>query len=285
MSLLPGRTRRAPGHGADAVPPREPGLRTGGERPEGAAHRERAASPGEWPSGGGRARRQAAIAELAVMSDRLLVRSAPVPDPGEGFCRQIPVPAALAWIRQGAGLVGWGEAARVTLPAGADRFADGEKWLRELIDGAQVDDEVRRRGSGLVAFGSFTFDDASDGSVLMVPRAILGRDGTGNAWLTTITPDGETPWQPGPVRSSGAAGHRQLARRGAVARSGSRPSARRCAGSSTRTRSGRSCSRAICTPPPTARLTRGRCSTGWPAGTRAATRSPATAWSAPPPSC
>jgi menaquinone-specific isochorismate synthase len=132
------------------------------------------------------------------MSDRLLVRSTPVPDPGEGFYRQIPVPDALAWIRQGAGLVGWGEAARVTLPAGADRFADGEKWLRELIDGALVDDEVRRRGSGLLAFGSFTFDDASDGSVLIVPRAILGRDGTGNAWLTTITPDGETPWQPTP---------------------------------------------------------------------------------------
>ena len=132
------------------------------------------------------------------MSDRLLVRSTPVPDPGEGFSRQIPVPEALAWIRQGAGLVGWGEAARVTLPAGADRFADGEKWLREIIDAAQVDDEVRRRGSGLVAFGSFTFDDASEGSVLIVPRAILGRDGTGNAWLTTITPDGETPWRAAP---------------------------------------------------------------------------------------
>jgi menaquinone-specific isochorismate synthase len=132
------------------------------------------------------------------MSERLLVRSTPVPDPGEGFSRGIPVPEALAWIRQGAGLVGWGEAARITLSAGADRFADGEKWLRELIDGAQVDDEVRRRGSGLVAFGSFTFDDASDGSVLIVPRAILGRDGTGNAWLTTITPEGETPWRRAP---------------------------------------------------------------------------------------
>ena len=132
------------------------------------------------------------------MSERLLVRSTPVPDPGEGFSREIPVPEALAWIRQGAGLVGWGEAARITLSAGADRFADGEKWLRELIDGAQVDDEVRRRGSGLVAFGSFTFDDASDGSVLIVPRAILGRDGTGNAWLTTITPEGETPWRRAP---------------------------------------------------------------------------------------
>jgi menaquinone-specific isochorismate synthase len=132
------------------------------------------------------------------MSERLLVRSTSIPDPGEGFCREIPVPEALAWIRQGAGLVGWGEAARVTLPSGADRFADGEKWLRELIDGADVENEVRRRGSGLVAFGSFTFDDASDGSVLIVPRAILGRDGTGNAWLTTITPEGETPWAPAP---------------------------------------------------------------------------------------
>jgi menaquinone-specific isochorismate synthase len=32
--------------------------------------------------------------------------------------------------------------------------------------------------------------------VLVVPRAILGRDGTGNAWLTTITPEGEAPWEP-----------------------------------------------------------------------------------------
>ena len=132
------------------------------------------------------------------MSERLLVRSIPVPDPGEGFRREIPVPQALAWVRQGAGLVGWGEAARITLPAGADRFADGEKWLREIVDSARIDDKVRRRGSGLVAFGSFTFDDASDGSVLIVPRAILGRDGTGHAWLTTITPEGEPAWQPAP---------------------------------------------------------------------------------------
>ena len=33
--------------------------------------------------------------------------------------------------------------------------------------------------------------------MLIVPRAILGRDGTGNAWLTTITPEGERPWTPG----------------------------------------------------------------------------------------
>jgi menaquinone-specific isochorismate synthase len=127
---------------------------------------------------------------------RLLVRSVPVPDPGDGFLGQIPVPAALAWVRQGAGLVGWGEATRVTVPAGPDRFTAGEKWLREVVDSADIDDQVRRRGSGLVAFGTFTFDDASEGSVLIVPRTILGRDGTGNAWLTTIGPaEAPVPFQ------------------------------------------------------------------------------------------
>ena len=130
--------------------------------------------------------------------ERLVVRSAPIPDPGENFLDQVPEPAVVAWVRQSAGLAGWGEAARVTLPAGADRFTAAEKWLREVADGADIDDGVRRRGTGLVAFGTFTFDDASDGSVLIVPRAILGRDGTGNAWLTTITPEGERPWTQGP---------------------------------------------------------------------------------------
>jgi len=129
--------------------------------------------------------------------ERLIVRTVPIPDPGAGFLDQVPVPAVVAWVRQAAGLAGWGEAARVTLPAGADRFTAAEKWLREVADSADLDDVVRRRGSGLVAFGTFTFDDVSDGSVLIVPRAILGRDGTGNAWLTTITPAGERPWTPG----------------------------------------------------------------------------------------
>jgi menaquinone-specific isochorismate synthase len=138
--------------------------------------------------------------------ERLVVRSAPVPDPGEGFLDLIPGPTAVAWVRQAAGLAGWGEAARVTLPAGADRFTAAEKWLREVADSADVDDAVRRRGSGLVAFGAFTFDDVSDGSVLIVPRAILGRDGTGNAWLTTITPEGEPAWTPGPCQPPVAPG-------------------------------------------------------------------------------
>jgi menaquinone-specific isochorismate synthase len=130
--------------------------------------------------------------------ERLVVRSHPIPDPGENFLDQVPEPAVVAWVRRSAGLAGWGEAARVTLPTGADRFTAAEKWLGELTDRTHIDDRVRRGGSGLVAFGTFTFDDSSDGSVLIVPRAVLGRDGTGNAWLTTITPEGERPWAPGP---------------------------------------------------------------------------------------
>ena len=126
---------------------------------------------------------------------QLVVRSVPVPDPGDLISR-LPEPGALAWVRHDAGLTGWGEAARITLPSGADRFTVGEKWLREVFENADVRDEAGCRGSGLVAFGSFTFDDCSEGSVLVVPRAVLGRDGTGNAWMTTITPRGEGPWHP-----------------------------------------------------------------------------------------
>jgi len=115
---------------------------------------------------------------------RLVVRTVAVPDPGDLIGR-LPEPEALAWVRRGDGLVGWGTAAKITLPAGPDRFAAGEKWLRELFDSAVVSDEISVPGSGPVAFGSFTFDPTSDGSVLVVPRAVLGRR-DGRAWLTTI---------------------------------------------------------------------------------------------------
>ena len=120
----------------------------------------------------------------------LIVRSTPVLDPGDLLTR-IPEPAAFSWLRHGAGLVGWGKAASITLPAGDDRFTGGEKWLRELVDTADIRDDVACRGSGLVAFGSFTFDDCSEGSVIVVPRVVLGRDGRGGAWLTSVTPADE----------------------------------------------------------------------------------------------
>ena len=121
----------------------------------------------------------------------LTVRTVPIADPGD-LLTGLPDAPVLSWVRQGRGLVGWGEVARVTLTAGEDRFTAGEKWLRTLFDDVTVDDRVQVPGTGPLAFGSFTFDPASDGSVLIVPRVIVGRDGTGTAWLTTVS-DGREP--------------------------------------------------------------------------------------------
>jgi menaquinone-specific isochorismate synthase len=121
----------------------------------------------------------------------LTVRTVAIADPGE-LLTGLPDAPVLSWVRQGRGLVGWGEVARVTLTAGEDRFTAGEKWLRTLFDDVTVDDRVQVPGTGPLAFGSFTFDPASDGSVLIVPRVIVGRDGTGTAWLTTVS-DGREP--------------------------------------------------------------------------------------------
>jgi len=133
----------------------------------------------------------------------LTVRTVAVPDPGD-LLAQLPQPDVVAWVQRGAGLVGWGEAARITLPAGEDRFTAAEKWLGSVFDGARVQDRVRLRGSGAVAFGSFTFDASSDGSVLIVPQAVLGRDGHGNAWLTTVSPGGDDPPQTPPALGGAA---------------------------------------------------------------------------------
>ncbi len=123
---------------------------------------------------------------------RLVASTVPVADPGD-LISKLPGPAPLAWVRRGDGLIGWGTVAKVVLPAGPDRFAAGEKWLRELFDSALVHDEVQVPGTGPVAFGSFTFDPTSDGSVLVIPQAVLGR-ANGRSWLTTIRaePDGES---------------------------------------------------------------------------------------------
>ena len=128
-------------------------------------------------------------------AEELFVRTVAVPDPGD-LLERIPQPDVVAWVHHGVGLAGWGEAVRVTLPAGEDRFTAGEKWLRSVFDAAKVDDRVRVRGSGPVAFGTFTFDASSDGSVLVVPRVVLGRDGHGQAWLTSASRGDDPPIPP-----------------------------------------------------------------------------------------
>lgn len=121
---------------------------------------------------------------------RLTARTVPVNDPANLLAR-LPHPTGLAWLRHGEGLIGWGEAARTAIPGGTDRFAWASTWLRTLFDTIDAHDPLTLPGTGPVAFGSFTFDPKADGSVLIVPRAILGRRGD-HAWLTTIG-DGTDP--------------------------------------------------------------------------------------------
>jgi menaquinone-specific isochorismate synthase len=89
----------------------------------------------------------------------LTVRTVPIADPGD-LLAGLPDTPVLSWVRQGRGLAGWGEVARITLSAGEDRFTAGEKRLRTLFEGVTCEDEVRVPGTGPVAFGSFTFDPA-----------------------------------------------------------------------------------------------------------------------------
>nr|WP_239161622.1 isochorismate synthase [Acrocarpospora phusangensis] len=141
----------------------------------------------------------------------MVVRTVPVSDPGDLIAR-LPGVAPHAWVRHGDGLVGWGEAASVRVPAGLSgpaRFAWARAWLASIFRTAEIDDPVGLPGSGPVAFGSFTFDPASAaGSTLVVPRTVLARR-DGRSWLTTIGEDAldlMTPVRtPGRIRYSDGA--------------------------------------------------------------------------------
>ena len=111
----------------------------------------------------------------------------------------LPETGALAWVQDGEGLVGWGEAARLEL-IGPARFLEAQAWWDALVGRAVVSDEVRRPGTGLVAFGSFAFDPATGSSVLVVPEVVVGHRGD-DWWITTIGrgPDAGSPL---PVRAA-----------------------------------------------------------------------------------
>jgi menaquinone-specific isochorismate synthase len=97
----------------------------------------------------------------------------------------LPTSDGVVWVRQGEGFVGWGTAMRVATGTGPRRFTQAERVLPSLAEHATIEDEVGVAGAGLIGFGSFTFDDDTTGSALVVPRRIVGRR-DGRTWLTTI---------------------------------------------------------------------------------------------------
>lgn len=102
----------------------------------------------------------------------------------------------LSWVANGAGLVGWGVAARVDV-SGPDRFDEARRWWGDVTAAMTVSDELDVPGSGPVAFASMAFDDDPGDSVLTVPEVLLGRR-DGVTWITTVGP---TAPEPEPVSS------------------------------------------------------------------------------------
>jgi len=92
---------------------------------------------------------------------------------------------ALAWVHGEEGLVGWGEVARLDT-AGPARFREADRWWRSFAARLSVEDEVGLPGTGPVAFASFTFADDAPGSVVIVPRVVVGRR-DGVAWITEFS--------------------------------------------------------------------------------------------------
>ncbi|CCH35265.1 isochorismate synthase [Actinosynnema sp. NPDC047251] len=114
---------------------------------------------------------------------RLRVRTERATD--AGLLGRLPAPTgALAWVRDGSGLVGWGEAARFEV-SGPDRFAAADRWWREFTATLEVEDGLGVPGSGPVAFVSLAFADRPGRSVLVVPEVVAGVR-NGQAWLTTV---------------------------------------------------------------------------------------------------
>ncbi|ROS52813.1 isochorismate synthase MenF [Frigoribacterium sp. PhB24] len=91
----------------------------------------------------------------------------------------------VVFVRGGAGMAGVGEALRLEF-SGPGRMTEAADAWRAVAAAATVHDEVGVPGTGLVAFGSFAFDDESaEKSVLIVPSIVIGRR-DGVAWITRV---------------------------------------------------------------------------------------------------
>jgi hypothetical protein len=85
-------------------------------------------------------------------------------DSAPAFVELLNAEAPLLWRRKGAGLVGHGEALRLTF-SGANRMEDAARAWQQIVAQANVSDSVSIPGTGLVALASFAFADAVERTV------------------------------------------------------------------------------------------------------------------------
>lgn len=111
-------------------------------------------------------------------------------DPVSSLLPLLDARAPLLFMRRGEGVAGIGEAMRLTF-RGSERITQAAEAWRRIAASASIDDTVERPGSGLLAFGAFTFaTESAYESVLIVPRTIVGRR-DGVSWVTEVTVAGD----------------------------------------------------------------------------------------------
>jgi len=98
----------------------------------------------------------------------------------------------VVFVSNGVGVVGIGCSLRFSVP----RYErdGGAQFVRDALGAIVRDDEVEAPGSGPIGFGAFPFDATIDGE-LIVPRIVIGTDGSGGSWITTISLPHEAPSQ------------------------------------------------------------------------------------------
>ena len=97
----------------------------------------------------------------------------------------LPASNPLLWWRKGAGMVGLGHTLSLEF-SGPRRVSEAASTWQAIAAAAQVSDPLQIPGTGLIAFGAFSFSSESRmPSVLVVPRVIIGRR-NGRAWITRI---------------------------------------------------------------------------------------------------
>jgi menaquinone-specific isochorismate synthase len=98
----------------------------------------------------------------------------------------------LVFIRRGQGIAGIGEALRLEF-AGPTRMTDAAAAWKRIAAAASVTDPLGLPGTGLVAFGAFSFaDNSTRTSVLIVPSVLIGRR-DGVSWITRVDCDDKLP--------------------------------------------------------------------------------------------
>lgn len=137
------------------------------------------------------------------MSRGLTSTTVKLEDPPDPFSL-IPPSGGLAWLTEALTLVGEGPCLHVDPGTGPDRFRRGVEAVEALLADAEIADEVDVPGSGPVVFGSWTFDEGTPGSRLVIPSTVYGY-GDGVAWRTTVSfeeslgdpPADDPPAEPG----------------------------------------------------------------------------------------